>query len=231
MDNRLYQLLAQAVTCPTQRAAFYQALPEATIYYALQPASNHQPALLQINTQQYLPIFSSLAHLQQIFTDGHNYLTSNLRDLIQQNYSASLLLDYGCEYAKSFSRSELQAVLDGSMVTGTYPAANHVLIGQAEQYPEQLVQKLKQCLPQLTQVTRAWVAHYYDPDDQLPPHTLLALETSHEWHTLIEHITPEIEQLAIAHPPLEILRISNGEGIESYFLHECTPFYTGYIAH
>lgn len=239
--NPLSLALMQALQDPDSRAHFYRVLCESTIYFIQNNTDTPEHTNAQVlesrvsirsfnlEGQTYLPIFSSLTHLQQALTEPASYMAMNAMELMRLTQGAFLFLDYGSPYAKPFSDVEVAAILDGSIFSPLSPTtiseSNEILLGTAENYPQALVDALKHYLKGYPQVSRAWVAHFYNPKDELPPHTLLALESVEALDKVLENIAPVLDQVEIPEPPLDIVQINSSQGIGHYFLHESQPFY------
>ncbi|MFT0211517.1 enhanced serine sensitivity protein SseB C-terminal domain-containing protein [Pseudomonas sp. F1_0610] len=241
--NPLSLALMQALQDPDSRAHFYRVFCESTIYFIQNNAekSEHTSAqILEANSkvsirsfslegQTYLPIFSSLTHLQQALTEPASYMAMNAMEFMRLTQGAFLFLDYATPYAKPFSNIEVAAILDGSIFSSlsstTTSESSEILLGVAENYPHALVDALKHYLKDYPQISRAWIAHFYNPKDELPPHTLLALESVEGLDKVLENIASVLDQVEIPEPPLDIVQINSSQGIGHYFLHESQPFY------
>jgi hypothetical protein len=241
-QNELEQLLVKAMSDPASRPLFYRELAQSTIF-AIQrgvPPTERQELTVKegdlIELQQiehdgkeYIPIFSSLAQLQAVAPDDVAYLELNALDFMKMTLGTPLFLNPGSEYGKEFPPGEVAAILDGSLwqTTEEYEVAQEtqIMIGDPATYPDELVSVLKRFFATKPQVNRAWLAHFFNPGDKLPPHTLIALECDGEYRDVLQEAGVAIQGAEVPDPPVDFLPVTGEGGLEDYFLNEAEPFY------
>ena len=72
---------------------------------------------------------------------------------------------------------------------------------------------------------RAWIAHFHHPSQGEAAHTLLAIEASGNFDALAAETGLVARDITIPDPPLDIMAIAGGGGIEDYFVRQTKPFY------
>jgi hypothetical protein len=241
-QNELERLLIEAMSDPDSRPLFYRELVQSTIF-AIQrgapPAERLKPTaetddlieLQQIehDGQQYIPIFSSLAQLQATISGNAAYLELNAFHFMKMTLGTPLFLNPASEYGKEFLPGEVAAILDGSLWQTTEEHSveqeTQILIGEPANYPDELVNTLAQFFATKQQVRRAWLAHFLNPADELPPHTLIALECDGDYKDILQEASAVIQETEVPDPPVDFLPVTGEGGLEDYFLSEGEPFY------
>lgn len=242
-ENEFELSLAKAASDPAHRPQFYKDLCNADLFiiqHGEKPPESHEKSTLEKgkkiqiqhikhNGKPYIPVFSSINRLQHVVAEEVAYLGVNALELMKFTQGAEFLLNPGSDYGKEFTKNEIRAIIDGSIwghpETYTQKAEAKVMLGQPKVYPQELVSALSRFFETRNEVKKAWVAHFHNPDDGLPPHTLIAIDTSSSYEEIIREMGMVITGLTIPHPPVDILPIINGDGIEGYFLSGEKPFY------
>jgi len=242
-ENDFERSLIRAATDPAHRPQFYRDLVRANIFViqhgkelpnqdrkvTLTEETSFQIASIEFNGKPYIPIFSSLPRLQATLSSDAAYLAMNALELMKLLPGADLLLNPGSEFGKEFSAQEIAAIINGTI---GQPAERHVLetgtrvtIGQPKNDPAELVGALSRFFQSRKQVKRAWLAHYFNPDDGLPPHTLIAVDATNGFEELAHEVAIIIKNVSIPDPPVDFIEVVGNEDVARYFLKESKPFY------
>ena len=246
-QNDLERSLVKATTDPAYRPQFYKDFtasdifiiqhgerpPEAHRRIVLNAGKNIQIKNVEHNGKLYVPIFSSLARLQAALTGEAAYLGINALEFLKITKGSPLLLNPGSAYGKEFTESEVASILDGSIWR---PAERYVvekptqvMFGQPKNYPKDLTDALGRLFPTIGDVKRAWLAHYFNPQRDEAPHTLIAIEHSGNWEQIAGQAGMVAKDVTIPDPPVDFMEVTvsgtTKGGIEDYFLNELEPFY------
>jgi len=242
-QNDLERSLMQAAKDPAHRPHFYKDLvqseiliiqhgeppPEKESRITLDEGMKVQIASIEYQGEPHIPIFSSVPRLQAAITSEVAYLGMNALEFLKMTMGAALILNPGSEYGKEITPQEAASIVDGSIwqPDERYVAQKdtQVLIGQPENYPKELVEALTRFFKTKKQVKRAWVAHFYNPDRDERPHTLVAVDVSDGFDEVLSEAGIVSRDVEIPDPPVDFLPITGRGGIEDYFVKETKPFY------
>lgn len=243
-ENKFELSLAKAATDPAHRPQFYKDLCDANLFiiqHGEKPPEAHKQIILEqgktiqiqnieYNGKLYIPVFSSIRHLQQNISEEVAYLSLNALKLMELTQGAELLLNPGADYGKEFTKNEIQSILNGSIWGPpdiyTQESEAEVMLGQPKIYPQELTSSLSRFFKRKKQVKKAWIAHFHNPSDGLPPHTLIAIDAGDAYKEIASEVGMVINSINIPNPPVDMISITNGGGLENYFLNEQKPFYT-----
>ena len=240
--NRLEESLVKAALDPAHRPQFYRDLLASDIYVIQEgpppdrPGHRVLPAgeLLKIRTlsfngKQYVPIFSSRAALQAALSEEAAYLALNAAEFFRITAGADVVLNPGWDHGKEFSKEEIAGLLDGSIWQPRerfeVKRDTTVQIGQPARHPKELVETLSRLFTAIPEVRRAYVALLYNPERDERPHTLVAIEASGNWESVIARAGMVASAVEVPDPPVDFIPLTGGSGIEEYFGNECQPFY------
>ena len=243
-QNDLEKSLVIAAGDPTHRPQFYRDLahsdifviryggpppPEAERGFTLAAGTPIQLRHFERDGKTYLPIFSSLPRLQAVLKEEATYLRINALELLKIARGTALLLNPGSDYGKEITADEAARIADGSIWQPTEryvtPQATKVLLGQPKNYPTELVDVLTRFLKTKKQVKRAWLAHFFNPERDKVPHTLVVIEASGDFDALSAEAGIVAQSVKIPDPPLDVMRLTGQGGFEDYFVRQTHPFY------
>lgn len=245
-ENALEAALIKAADDPAYRPQFYRDFCAADIFFIQHgkepPATAGQTTLeagtsVQIQSIEYeglpyIPIFTSLPRLQLVLSSEVAYMAMNAKAFMEMTQGANLALNPGSEYGKTFPCAEVAAILDGSIWQPqehyTAEKDTQVMLGLPKEYPQELVQALSRYFATQKCVKRAWLAHFYNPEDGHPAHTLIAVEAAtDDFARLSAETGIVINSVPIPNPPVDLIQITGNGGIEEHFLQgDEKPFYT-----
>ena len=201
-ENALENALVRAVQDREAAPDFYRLLLESNLLvlvsaevqegaseqFTLAPGGRLNLVTGQKNGGQFLPVFSSLARMQDYVKQDSKYLSINGRALLDVTRGAPVTLNPASEYGKELSPAEVQQLLDGA------PAAKpRAIIGQAE-YPVALVEMLTALFAARPDIQTAWMIQVTFADRAKEPHPLVGIETSTDWPPLMQAIQVAAEK-------------------------------------
>ena len=126
-ENELEKALVRAAKDPGAAPDFYRLLLSSellvlgsveghetdTSAFNVAPGSKISLVTGSRNGSQYLPIFSSLARMQDYVKQESKYLSINGRDLLDFTRGAPVILNPASEYGKELTADNMKAALDG----------------------------------------------------------------------------------------------------------------------
>jgi hypothetical protein len=200
-ENELEEALVRAVKDPGAAPDFYRLLLSSellvlgsveghetdTTAFSVAPGSKISLVTGTRNGGQYLPIFSSLARMQEYVKQESKYLSLNGRDLLDFTRGAPVILNPASEYGKELTADQVRQLLDG---VGSKP---RTIIGQAV-YPEGLIEMLTALFATRPDIETAWMIQVTFPDRGGEPHPLLGIETKSDWPSLMQAIQAAAEK-------------------------------------
>lgn len=230
--NDFEKLLMNAAKDPAYRPQFFRELLSATLYVIEGGELRKQHEVrtmetgetMQLLTTEYegkpaLVVFSSLQRLQMYVTKHVNYLGMNAKDLFQATKGSTLILNPGASYGKVFLPNEIEQILDGSiwkpMESITTTKSTQIMIGQPAIFPQELVDALASYFKTKVEVEEAYLAHFFMPERDEQPHTLISIKTSGTWEQLISELGPIVTTVKIPNPPVDFVQIKpDGTGLK-----------------
>lgn len=247
-QNDLERSLVKAATDPAHRPQFYRDFMASDIFIiqhgkqppdrdgrtVLQEGQNIHIRNIEHNGKPHIPVFSSIERLRTVLTGEAAYLGINALEFLRMTKGTPLLLNPGSDYGKEFTVAELASILDGSIWQPNeryvVQKPTQVMFGQPKNYPTELTEALRRLFPTISEVKRAWLAHYFNPERDEKPHTLIAIEHSGNWEQVAGQAGMVAKDIKIPDPPVDFMQVTQKAptkgGVEDYFLNELQPFYT-----
>lgn len=233
-ENALEKALVEAVKIPSTAPNFYRLLLDSDLLvmgtaegredaqeqFSLSPGTNLKLVTGLKDGAQYLPVFSSLARMQEFVTQETKYLSVNGRALLELTRGGPIILNPASEYGKELSPLEVHQLLGAP----TPPAGKPMIVGEAA-YPMPLVQALTSVFAVRPDIETAWMIQVTFADRANQPHPLVGIETAGDWPSLMQ----AIQSAAEAHVPdmlFDIQRVDrrNPAGMTSALI-QAEPFY------
>jgi SseB protein C-terminal domain/SseB protein N-terminal domain len=241
-ENKLEQSLMKAVNDPAHHPQFYKDLVESDLFivqHGPPPEQSGKTILkegfqlkiqnIEWNGKPCIPVFSSLPRLQQALQAEAGYIAVNALELMKITLGAEMVLNPGSDFGKEFTRQEIQSIVDGSIWK---PAESYrvekdtqVMMGQPANYPRELADALARLFKGMKEVKRAYLVHFFNPEKDQKPHTLVGIEASGNWDHVAAQAGLVARGVEIPDPPVDFIQITGGSGVDGYFLNECQPFY------
>ena len=241
-QNELEKSLVRAAKDPAHRPQFYRDLVASDLFIVREglPPANHQRTVLpageklqirfvQWNGKNCIPVFSSLPRLEAVIREAGGYLSLNALELMKITKGADLVLNPGSDFGKELVAQEIASLIDGSMwqPSETYVArkAEQVMIGKPANYPRELADALSRFFKTQKGVKRAFLAHFFHPERDEKPHTLIAIEYGGEWDPIVAGAGIVVRNVTVPDPPVDFFPMTGRHGLEDYFRRESQPFY------
>jgi hypothetical protein len=242
-QNELERSLVKAATDPAHRPQFYRDLARSDVFVIRHGAAPPRQAgrrtlqqgmTLEIQNIQhagkmYVPIFSSVLRIRAVIEEDVAYLGLNAIALFKITRGSALMLNPGSAYDKEIAADEAARIADGTIGEPTeryvVEKDTQVMIGVPANVPTELIGALSRFFETRKGVQRAWLAHFFNPAQDKAPHTLIALEVTSDYDTILAEAGAVIESIDVPDPPVDVLRVTGREGIDQYFLKEAKPFY------
>jgi hypothetical protein len=239
--NPLEESLVKASENVSHRPQFYRDLLEAEVFLiqknlpetplgqrTLEKGEEVQLVGIHQDGRNVLPFFSSLPRLQAVIQEEMGYLMMKGRQLFELTQGSELVLNPGADYGKEFTAVEVAALLDGSLFSPgevrVSSESTEVMIGRPQNYPQEFVSALAQLFPKHPEVTRAYLAHYFNPQTGPRPHTLVAIECDKNWERVVTDAGIVVQNVSIPDPPVDFIRLDPMHSLASYFKKE-KPIY------
>ncbi|MBA2587699.1 MAG: enhanced serine sensitivity protein SseB C-terminal domain-containing protein [Alphaproteobacteria bacterium] len=198
-ENELERALIEAAKNPAAAPDFYRLLLESDLLVigtaeGLENASEEfalsAGGKLNLVTgvkegAQYLPVFSSMARMQEFVNQESKYLSIRGRDLLDITRGAPVILNPASEFGKELSAREILRLLDG--LGAGIPHYN-----LEDEVPEALIETLSSVFSKRADVIAAWMIKVGFSEDVSQRHPLVGIEldaaTGGDWPSLMKAI-------------------------------------------
>jgi len=198
-ENELEKALLKAVKDPASATDFYRLLlasdllvlgtvegrESATEAFSLAPGNNVKLVTGIKDGAKYLPVFSSLARMQDYVKEESKYLSVNGRALLDLTRGAPVILNPASLYGKELSPEQVRQLLDG-------PSQIRTIAGEAAAYPVALVEMLSRLFAARSDIETAWLIQVSPAERPQEPHPLVGIEfgalAQTDWLSLMQAI-------------------------------------------
>ena len=201
-ENKLEEALVRAVKSPATAPDFYRLLLESELLvlgtavgqedagssFSLEPGGELQLVTGENRGEKFLPVFSSLARMQEYVKEESKFLSINGRALFDLTRGAPVVLNPSSEYGREFTPQEIEQLLNPAM-----PQAQVALSTSDAFYPMPLVHALTAVFERHPEVQTAWMIRIGIGEDIQP---LVGIETSGDMAALVAEIESEVGQSA-----------------------------------
>lgn len=123
-QNKFETSLLSAAQNTASIPQFYKDFAQAEIYLIHEGEATDGQKLniqqIEFNGKMYIPIFSSIPRIQSAIKSEVKYVGIKAIELVKATQGAELLLNPGSEYGKTFTRTELLSILNGSIWDSTH---------------------------------------------------------------------------------------------------------------
>lgn len=203
-ENELEKALVRAVKEPHAAPDFYRLLLTSDLL-VLGSVEGHESDTEAFNAEagsnvrlvtglkdggQYLPVFSSLARMQEYVKEESKFLTVNGRALLDLTRGAPLILNPASEYGKELTADQVRQLLDG-------PQPQVQAVGTAG-YSAALADMLAALFATRTEIENAWIILVTFADQPQLPRPVVGIETASgaktDWASLIGAIEAAAEK-------------------------------------
>ncbi|PIP82954.1 MAG: hypothetical protein CO113_13790 [Elusimicrobia bacterium CG_4_9_14_3_um_filter_62_55] len=238
-ENELEEALMRAARDSAERPLFYRVMETATLYFVNEGAPPEGGKLatgqtlnirqVQFDGKQFVPVFTSPERIAAAFPEGQAYLGMAAKEFFDLTRGAKFLLNPGSEFGKEITPLEAASIADGTVGKPEEifvpEAPAQVLLGKPAVYPQALADALSRLFEKDGRVTRAWIAHFFNPLSGEKAHTLVALEAGEHFQAVLHEAGSVVAGVEVPEPPVDFLPIGRGGELEEYFLEDCEPFY------
>ncbi|MCZ6863138.1 MAG: enhanced serine sensitivity protein SseB C-terminal domain-containing protein [Alphaproteobacteria bacterium] len=241
-ENNLERSLIKAAGDPAHHPQFYRDIvesdfflvqhgppPEQSCSTVIKEGSQLDFQNMEFNGKHYIPVYSSLHRLQAALQEDAGYIALNALEFMKLTHGAELLLNPGSDFGKEFSKVEIQSIIDGSIwkPSESYRVEkeSNILIGQPANYPHDLADALSRLFETTTEVNRAFLVHFFNPEKDKSAHTLVGIQVSENYEKVLSGAGIVAQGIEIPDPPVDFIQITGHGGVEDYFSEECEPFY------
>ncbi len=196
-ENKLEEALVRAVKSPATAPDFYRLLLESDLLvlgtvegqedagsrFSLEPGGQLQLVTGENKGQKFLPVFSSLARMQEYVKEESKYLSINGRALLDLTRGAPVILNPASEYGRELAPGEVEQLLNPMP-----PSAQVALTTSDVFYPMPLINALVSVFEKHPHVQTAWMIRVGigDAGSQVQP--LVGVETSGDMAVLVADI-------------------------------------------
>ena len=214
-ENQLEKALVEAVKNPASAPDFYRLLLESDLLVigsvegqedareqiTLKPGVELKLVPGQKDGVKFLPVFSSLARMQEYVQQERKFLNINGRALLDLTRGAPVILNPASEYGKELTADQVRQLLDG-------PRSETRLTVGTKEHPTALVKLLTGVLANRPDVERAWMipAAFADRPNESRALIGLQLDASGDWPSLMRVIQDAMEK-AGDRTVLEMVRV------------------------
>ena len=237
-------LLKRAVTEPAFRIEFYKRILTENLVVIINNTNlpegefvsteNTKVQVLALKDQR-IPVFTST---ERIFDNGVikekvNFLELEGRVLLKMLTDKTLIINPYSNYGKEILPDEIKKILDGAISTANVQHLEikkntNIKIGQPAVYPTALVKSFTKLFSERLTVEAAYLGWIHDPESDIPPHYIFAVEETGDWNDLTQEMGYLINQIQGTAPIVDLLKIDEKDGICGYFVKSTTPFYKKY---
>jgi hypothetical protein len=213
-ENDLERALVKAAREPAAAPDFYRLLLASELFvmgsvegregttnqFTLEPGGKLNLVTGMKNGDVFLPIFSSLARMQEYANKECKYLRIAGHALLDLTRGPTVILNPASEYGKELTPEQVAQLLDPPVSRGQ----PRTIIGETE-YPMALVETLTTIFAAHPNVEAAWMIQVSFADTP-GPHPLVGIETSGDW-ALLMHTIEEAASTSIPGMVFDLQRI------------------------
>jgi len=195
-ENELERALVKAAKDPAAAPDFYRLLLESDLLvlgtvegqegasdkFTLAPGGKVNLVTGSRSGSTFLPVFSSLARMQEYVQQESKYLRVNGRALFDLTRGAPVILNPASEYGKELTPEQVSQLLDPPASRGQ----PRTIIGEAD-YPTPLVETLTEVFGARPDIEAAWMIQVTFADRDAP-HPLVGIETQGDWGSLMQAV-------------------------------------------
>ncbi len=239
--NDLEKILIKAATEVDARPEFYKLLKTSDVYVigdGAEPDENgvvHKDTKISLQNVEiegkiYLAVFTSAEQLSRIINKETNYYTFKFDDLLNIIGNTEIVINPYLEYGKILNQNEINGMRDGSIwkpqKTMIMEKDTHVMVGKPQNTPQQLIDALRKYFQNQEIVDSAYNVHYYNPETDEKPHTLICIEGKKIQETMASEIGIICSNVEVPDPPVDVIVINKKDDFGAYICRTFKPFYS-----
>ena len=215
-ENELEKALLRAVKEPHAAPEFYRLLLSSDLLvlgsveghetaseaFSIEPGSKVSLVTGLKDDARYLPVFSSLARMQEYVKEESKYLRVNGRELLDMTRGGPVILNPASEYGKELTAEQVRQLLDGP------GGKSRTIVGEAV-YPADLVRLLAKLFTTRPEIETGWMIQVAFADRPQEPHPLIGIEIASQ--TAAQYDWPALMQAIEASAQTSVPGISAGQ--------------------
>ncbi len=178
----------------------------------------------------YVPVFTSLQHLQDSISGEKPYVQIYARDLLLVlDEEESVILNPGTSVATPLSSDTLQGLLDGSsfreMSSFRTRDGTEGWIGPSEEHPPSLEDTLRTLFSGNATIEYAFIAQIYVPSTEQPPHPVIGVKGSGDLLSIMAEAEVQAQKALPEGQYVDFRRVDGDDPISTYMRENLTPFF------
>jgi len=183
---------------------------------------------VEIEGKMYLAAFTSKEQLSRTLKEETTYYRMQFEDLLNLIVDTEIVINPYLEFGKILSIEEVAGLRDGSIwkpqKTIRVEEETQVMVGRPQNPPTILINALAKYFQTKDEVLSAYNLHYYNPQTDESPHTLICIEAPRS-----EMISSEVGIIVsnsnVPDPPVDVMFISLKDGFGKGMDKNYEPFY------
>ncbi|WP_066503212.1 enhanced serine sensitivity protein SseB C-terminal domain-containing protein [Abyssisolibacter fermentans] len=172
-----------------------------------------------------IPFFSNLELLQKFITSNQKYISMNAKSLFELVRDTPMILNPNFTVQKEFTVSEINALRDGTIFqpqnSRIIEKETKIMIGEPKEYPHDVVNNLIKIFKKEKRVLEAYLVHYYNPEEEVPPHSLILVKCTSSYDEVIAKAGITVEGLGKV---VDFVRYDNSS-LTNLIISKYKPFY------
>ena len=239
--DELNLALKLAVNDPEKRIYFYNRLLKSDVYFITNDnviphgsrfVSEDTPiSIFHIQNQKrqtIFPFFTSPEDISKFMGRDCNYIKLNAQVFFRMIECGACVLNPSSDYGKEFTKEELTALIDGSLLKNISPftsrAGDTMLIGQPNVQPIELIDILKKLFSNYKIVSESYIAQIVHEGDSVGPHPIVAVKASGDLNEVFEAACALIGSELVNAVIVDFIDLSKSAQFSEYF-RDILPFY------
>lgn len=223
---------------PEDRPLFYKMLLDLEVYLLTNDdnttskdgtlIAGSKVSFLTIQNQdgsRMIQFFSSLEILQKFISSNPKYIRMNAKSLFELVRDTKMILNPNFTVQKEFTVSEINALRDGTIFrtqnSRVIEKETTIMIGEPKEYPHDIVNSLIKLFKKEKRVLEAYVVHYYNPEEEVPPHPLILVKCNSSYEEVVAKAGATVEGFGKV---IDFARYDNSS-LTNMIISKYKPFY------
>jgi hypothetical protein len=242
--NELERLLVAAAADPSARPAFYRGITQQELFVITEGRvpqreqqivadenTSLQIRMIELDGKLHTPIFTSVERISAVVPQTVGFVAMKGGAVLDMLRGKDLVLNPGSDYGKIFTAPEVESIVDGSIFQPQeepHVGGKKILLGQPSDYPRHITDALKRFFARSRDVKAAYLAHAFIPDLDQDPHTLIGVEVTGNWRTVVEEAGVVVREVARPGEVVDFVQLHPRatDTIGDYMQRHTQPFYT-----
>ena len=239
--NELEKVLIKASTEIDMRPEFYRILKLSDVFIiGIGPQPNEEGIIgagqsiaiqkVEIGGKVYLAAFTSKEQLSKTLSEETQFYKMKFDDLLNLIGDTEIAINPYLEYGKILSIDEVKGLRDGSLWKPknrmVVQKETKVMIGQPQNPPTKLLDALRKYFEGQDSVKAAYNVHYFNPETDKKPHTLICVEAPVSEERISSEIGMIVADIDVPDPPVDVIFINRYDGFGKSVSNSFKPFYS-----